>query len=471
MDLPILDAAAGPIPPGIAPQVDVMWSVMTEENCSDTFGKRVAQSMYCIQATIGNNSGHAILLAGIGFKPKIKEFKVLGSPEILIPNNSYVSTRAILAHAQLLSTRNLVANGIQGAGLLMAGGIPYFSGSHQPNAKTHYLTAVSILSGPVVQAFNLLFPDPIIGELKNLDDQSLRDNLVIANNSQVRTTVFVEKKSISIPLRDLKIQLNAAAAKIEKAKCDDKTDGSATCAAKNQEIDIMNQEWSKTSDDVDSTHDNAQARRSLRKKKFNPLLAKLALCDMVIVGDEIEYLQRVQIQANPNPPVNVSVVPGQQSVMLTTTQKFTATVTGSSNASVTWSVVDSQGTPSNIGSIATDGTYTAPATATLPTTNVVTVKAVSAADPSKSATATVTITPILVQITPPSTTVRANASTPAFTANTPVTWRVISAAGTGAIDPNSGVYTAPAGTGTGIIQATSTVDTTKTATVTITITP
>jgi hypothetical protein len=40
-DLSILDSAAGPIPPGLSPEVDAMWEVMSQKNCSDAFGRRV----------------------------------------------------------------------------------------------------------------------------------------------------------------------------------------------------------------------------------------------------------------------------------------------------------------------------------------------------------------------------------------------------------------------------------------------
>jgi hypothetical protein len=60
---------------------------------------------------------------------------------------------------------------------------------------------------------------------------------------------------------------------------------------------------------------------------------------------------------------------------------FTATVTCTTNTNVTWSVVEANG-----GSITSSGVYTAPATA-----GTYHVKATSAADMTKSATATVTV--------------------------------------------------------------------------------
>src|SRR5205085_12614673 len=57
----------------------------------------------------------------------------------------------------------------------------------------------------------------------------------------------------------------------------------------------------------------------------------------------------------PPPPVAVSVSPTSASLQTGGTQQFTATVTGSTNTSVSWSA--------NGGTISTSGLFTAPATA------------------------------------------------------------------------------------------------------------
>jgi hypothetical protein len=79
--------------------------------------------------------------------------------------------------------------------------------------------------------------------------------------------------------------------------------------------------------------------------------------------------------------VSVSLSPAGASLWTGGTQAFQATVTGSSNTAVTWSVVEASG-----GSVTTTGLYTAPATA-----GTFHVKAVSVADGSKSAQALVSV--------------------------------------------------------------------------------
>jgi hypothetical protein len=86
--------------------------------------------------------------------------------------------------------------------------------------------------------------------------------------------------------------------------------------------------------------------------------------------------------STPSGPVSIVVFPSTASLGPSQSQQFSATVTGSGNTSVTWSVSPS------VGSINSNGLYMAPAV--IGTAQSVTVRATSQADPSKSATATVT---------------------------------------------------------------------------------
>ena len=93
---------------------------------------------------------------------------------------------------------------------------------------------------------------------------------------------------------------------------------------------------------------------------------------------------------NPPPPVSVSITPTSTSVRIGRSKQFTASVQNTSNTSVTWRVNGLQGGNSTVGKISSSGLYTAPSAVPSPAT--VTVTAVSAADPTKSANASVTIT-------------------------------------------------------------------------------
>jgi len=167
--------------------------------------------------------------------------------------------------------------------------------------------------------------------------------------------------------------------------------------------------------------------------------------------------------------VTVSVTPTSASLYASQTQPFTATVTGSANTSVTWSVNPS------VGSIDSTGLYTAPGT--IASQQSVTVTATSVADTTKTASATVTLNPAVSVSVTPSTASLVASQPQQFTAavtgssNTSVTWSLSPNAGS---ISNSGLYTAPstiASQQTVTVTATSVADTTKTASATVTLTP
>ena len=97
-------------------------------------------------------------------------------------------------------------------------------------------------------------------------------------------------------------------------------------------------------------------------------------------------------KTQPPIPVNVTISPTSATVATGGTQQFTATV-NTSNTAVTWQVNGVTGGNATVGTISSSGLYTAPAT--VQSTTTVTVTAVSQADPTKSASAQVTITPIV----------------------------------------------------------------------------
>lgn len=154
----------------------------------------------------------------------------------------------------------------------------------------------------------------------------------------------------------------------------------------------------------------------------------------------------------PPPAIAVSIAPSAATVPLGGTQQFTATVTGTTNTTVSWSVNGVAGGNSAVGTITAIGLYTAPQI--LPSQPGVTIQATSQADSSKSATATVTLaSDVTVSVNPPSADVELGAPRN-FAAsvagsgnpNRSVTWIVsgagCSGAACGTVDAN-GSYVAP----------------------------
>jgi hypothetical protein len=149
--------------------------------------------------------------------------------------------------------------------------------------------------------------------------------------------------------------------------------------------------------------------------------------------------------------VSVSVSPNGLNVVVGTTLQMTATVMETSNTAVTWTVV---GGSAN-GTISGSGLYTAPAT--VPAPAQVTIMAISQRDPTKSGSATVTVTTtagpsnITVVVAPAAASI-VNYGTQQFTAtvtgstNTRVTWQVNGATGgsqTVGFISAAGFYVAP----------------------------
>jgi uncharacterized protein YjdB len=165
--------------------------------------------------------------------------------------------------------------------------------------------------------------------------------------------------------------------------------------------------------------------------------------------------------------VAVSVTPPSAQLVAGGTVGFAATVTGTIDTRVTWSVVEVSG-----GTIDSTGHYVAPATA-----GGFHVRATSVADPTASGQAAITVLapppPVSVTIAPrtPSVTVGGTITFTATVANatdTRVTWSVLGTA-CGSITA-AGVYTPPAAAATCSVRGTSVADPSKSDTATVTVT-
>lgn len=169
----------------------------------------------------------------------------------------------------------------------------------------------------------------------------------------------------------------------------------------------------------------------------------LAGCAGVKAGSS--STQQISIQLN---QTTATLAPGG-------TQQFTATVSGSDNTAVTWTVDKVAGGNSTVGTITSTGLYTAPQSSG---THVVTATAV--VDTTKSASATVTVKGTLA-INPATATVVAGAMQTFQailngTVTSGATWTVDGVTGGNpsvGIITGAGVYTAPSQAGTHTISA------------------
>jgi len=278
----------GLIPPGVnPPAVDVMWSVMPRHIVSDNFGRAIAKEYYAVEIIIGNNSAYTLQLVTVGFElpsdrtllglvarnvynkqlksanqrqvPSLKEQltnllkTTLDNPadqlnaerKTLLPTSSYKITRGTLESKQLTHTRTLILSTITALGPIFTGFTPYF---HNVNHRSNFSEAINIFSNPLEKGLELAWPDQRPRQRERFDDQVLRDGLIVRNNTQVRTLAFFPKELLRLPK------------------------------------DVENPEQ------YNSWKDNA---REIRER----------LGEIVIVGDLIQYVNRISLIPNPPAPV------------------------------------------------------------------------------------------------------------------------------------------------------------------------
>jgi hypothetical protein len=284
--------APGQIPPGVnPPAVDVMWSVMPKKIVSDNFGSSLAKKFYAIEIIIGNNSAYNLQLVSVGFElpsdreiegllqrnatnrtanqgtgrnqqaitkkvlepvaepPKVlrTENEIPGSEKkTLLPTSSYKITRGSLEAKQLFDRRTLILSTITALGPIFTGFTPYF---HNVNHRGNFSEGINIFSNPLEKGLELVWPDPRSRQRDRFDDQVLRDGLIIKNNAQVRTLAFFPKELLRLP--------------------------------SNVESDAEYNAW----------RNNAREARE-------------RLGEIVIIGDLIQYVNRISLTPNPPGPVN-----------------------------------------------------------------------------------------------------------------------------------------------------------------------
>jgi len=159
--------------------------------------------------------------------------------------------------------------------------------------------------------------------------------------------------------------------------------------------------------------------------------------------------------------VQISISPTSATVNQGAARQFKATVTGTTNKSVNWSVTAGTGTVSQ------SGLFTAP---NVPEGDTVQVQ--SQADLTKTASASVTVPAVGITISPPSATVQPK-GTQRFTAtvtgtiNKAVTWSEV---GNGTVNQR-GLYTAPAANENDTVTATAVASPSPSASATVTVQP
>jgi len=143
-------------------------------------------------------------------------------------------------------------------------------------------------------------------------------------------------------------------------------------------------------------------------------------------------MQSVSLSGTGLAPIAVTLSPASASLAANGTQLFTATLTGTTNTALNWSVngvLNGNATQGTLTGTGLTRTYTAPAN-NLPSPNPAVIKVASVADPAKFKTASVTVTSSVTLTLTPTTSTRPLGTTQLFTAtitgtsNSAVNWYV-----------------------------------------------
>lgn len=264
--------------------MDVLWSVVPKNVVSDNFGKRVGNNFYCVEIVIGNSTGYDLQLASVGFKvgPIGPYAKVVANTrqqlaEMALQNNQeairsivdkaiearnelekcskkdnpncnseqiskalddeikritdrvltaqLAGATAARAQADVLSqlSQQAYAQKIPVSSYRMSRGSvehgqfwsrrslilnfvkaagPFLVGFtpffHVLNHRNNFSQGVNIFSDPFEKGIELVFPDETVRQLQRLDEQMLRDGLTVLNNQQIRTRAFIPKKLLGL---------------------------------------------------------------------------------------------------------------------------------------------------------------------------------------------------------------------------------------------------------------------------------
>ncbi|HMH42500.1 MAG TPA: carboxypeptidase-like regulatory domain-containing protein [Pyrinomonadaceae bacterium] len=181
----------GPTPTGKG-VVDVFWSVLPDKIVKDNFGTKVAREFYCIDAEIGNDSGFDLQLSSMGFT-----LPTASGMHRLIPTTGYRTVRGSLEAFGDVSPRKFVLSSFDVLGPLLTGFIPFF---HVISHKANFSESINIISNPVEKGLKSIWPDLLPTELDRLADQTFRDDVstktVLPNNVQSRVLTFVPKRLV-----------------------------------------------------------------------------------------------------------------------------------------------------------------------------------------------------------------------------------------------------------------------------------
>ena len=254
-DNEVTTVVAGATPPGLEHQVDLMWKILPYRAIADSFGKKVASQYFGVQVMLGNNSGYPIQITAIGFQTP----GAVSSPPL--QNDPYNIPRGTIEREQQVGTRALFVNSLSGVAGVLTGVSGLF---HNIGHKANFNLLVG-LDSPATAALELVWPDKTVRYLIAMDTRAFRDAAIVPNNVPAPPILaFISREIVGCK---------------HKAEC---------------EAPVKRVPYT------------GITRVERRKSDFDPGRIRDALGTLVIQGQPIQYLPRVNIAGN---SVSVTTAP------------------------------------------------------------------------------------------------------------------------------------------------------------------
>jgi hypothetical protein len=179
-------------------------ALMLPKSVADAFGRRIGKRYIAMQITVANRNGDYQWLITDGAvnmerlitymesdqscAPKVASLKTTLGP---LPPNPHVTgsdltvMRGVAEKGQLLDPRNLTFRILQGSGTIAAGllGVTTFGPSFSPS--------VAAFNGPLLTAYQSIFPDETVNQLNRLNDSTYAANTVVPKQQAKVLVVFI----------------------------------------------------------------------------------------------------------------------------------------------------------------------------------------------------------------------------------------------------------------------------------------
>ncbi len=251
----------GPIPPGVDPkgEVDLAYDILPYRVTSDNFGRRVAETYFAVEATVGNNTGYKLLLTSLFFRPTI--FTGKGAILALTPNTQYGAVRSTLEREQQVGRRAITVGVTRGIIPMLAASTPLLA-----MGFTSEFAVATTLYGLGEKVFELVYPDKTVRQLIALDSRTFRDGMVLNSNEQKPILFFIHREIVMCAVKD------------------------PNCAKS----------------DAAPTRDPLLANRLNFAREFNPAKVKLKLGALNLIGEKVQFANRLVVSSIDESKVGVT---------------------------------------------------------------------------------------------------------------------------------------------------------------------